>query len=37
VTSRAGRHGWHVAQRGERVVERKLATVDLGAPVALVA
>jgi hypothetical protein len=35
VASRPGKRGWHVALRGDRVVERKLATVDLGAPVAL--
>ena len=32
VASRPGKRGWRVALRGDRVVERKLATVDLGAP-----
>ena len=32
-----GKRGWRVALRGDRVVERKLPTVDLGAPLALVA
>ena len=37
VASRPGKRGWRVALRGDRVVERKLPTVDLGAPLALVA
>jgi hypothetical protein len=37
VASRPGKRGWRVALRGDRVVERKLPTVDLGAPIALVA
>jgi dipeptidase E len=32
VASRPGKCGWHVAVRGDRVVERKLPGVELGAP-----
>src|SRR5215218_10276447 len=35
VASRPGKRGWHVARRGDRVVERKLSAVELGAAVAL--
>jgi hypothetical protein len=37
VASRPGKRAWHVSLKGERVVERKLSAVDLGAPVALAA
>jgi dipeptidase E len=37
VASRPGKRGWHVSLRGDRVIERKLSAVDLGAPVALAA
>jgi dipeptidase E len=37
VASRAGKRAWHVSLKGDRVVERKLPAVDLGAPVALAA
>jgi dipeptidase E len=37
VASRPGRRGWRVSLRGGRVVERRLPTVDLRAPVALAA
>jgi peptidase E len=37
VTSRAGKRGWRVERRGQRVVERELPAVDLGATVALAA
>jgi dipeptidase E len=37
VASRPGKRGWRVSLKGERVVERKLAAVELGAPVALAA
>ena len=37
VASRPGKRGWHVSLKGERVVERKLPVLDLGAPVVLAA
>jgi dipeptidase E len=37
VASRPGKRGWHVSVKGDRVVERRLPTVELGAPVALAA
>jgi hypothetical protein len=33
VASRPGKRGWHVAVKGDRVIERKLPAVELGAPV----
>jgi hypothetical protein len=37
VASRPGKRAWHVSLKGDRVIERKLSAVDLGAPVALAA